>query len=75
MKTGVIFGWGLGSLGLAVIHNTLNVMLMVYLTIVVGIEPALAGTLVFATKIYDVVTDLPMGWITDRTRTRCVRPA
>ena len=65
-----VFGWGLGSLGLAVILNTLNVLLIAYLTLVVGLEPALAGSLVLIVKIYDVLTDLPMGWVTDRTRTR-----
>ena len=70
LQGSVIFGWGLGSLGLAVILNTLNVLLVAYLTLVVGIEPALAGSLVLLAKLYDVLTDLPMGWITDRTRTR-----
>jgi len=65
----VIFGWGLGSLGLSTILNTLNVLLIAYLTLVVGLEPALAGSLVLLAKIYDVVTDLPMGWLSDRTRT------
>ena len=64
-----VVGWGLGSLGLATILNTLNVLLIAYLTLVVGIEPALAGTLILAAKIYDVLTDLPMGWLSDRTRT------
>ncbi|HMB60616.1 MAG TPA: MFS transporter, partial [Xanthomonadales bacterium] len=54
----VIFGWGLGSLGLSTILNTLNVLLIAYLTLVVGLEPALAGSLVLLAKIYDVVTDL-----------------
>ena len=66
----VVIGWGLGSLGLAVILNTFNVLLIAYLTIVVGIEPALAGSVVLLVKVYDVLTDLPMGWLTDRTRTR-----
>jgi GPH family glycoside/pentoside/hexuronide:cation symporter len=70
LQGSVIFGWGLGSLGLAVILNTLNVLLLAYLTLVVGIEPALAGSLVLLAKLYDVVTDLPMGWVTDRTHTR-----
>ncbi len=70
LKNSLIVGWGLGSLGLAVILNTLNVLLIAYLTLVVGIEPALAGSLVLLAKLYDVATDLPMGWITDRTKTR-----
>ncbi len=70
LKASIVVGWGLGSLGLAVILNTLNVLLIAYLTLVVGIEPALAGSLVLFAKLYDVATDLPMGWLTDRTRTR-----
>ena len=70
LKRSQIIGWGLGSLGLAVILNTLNVLLIAYLTLVAGIEPALAGSLVLFAKLYDVVTDLPMGWLTDRTRSR-----
>lgn len=65
----MIFGWGLGSLGLSTILNTLNVLLVAYLTLVVGLEPALAGSLILLAKIYDVVTDLPMGWLSDRTVT------
>jgi len=70
MRASVIVGWGLGSLGLAIILNTLNVLLIAYLTLVVGIEPALAGSLILLAKLYDVVTDLPMGWLTDCTRSR-----
>lgn len=65
----IIIGWGLGSLGLSTILNTLNVLLMVYLTLVVGLEPAWAGSLILLAKLYDVVTDLPMGWLSDRTIT------
>ena len=66
----IILGWGLGSLGLSTILNTLNVLLLAYLTLVVGIEPALAGSIILVVKLYDVVTDLPMGWISDRTISR-----
>lgn len=65
-----IWGWGAGSIGLAVIHNTLNVLLMAFLMLVVGFEPATAGSVVLLTKLYDVITDLPMGYITDRTISR-----
>lgn len=68
-----VWGWGLGSVGLAVVHNTLNVLLMAYLIRVVGIEPALAGTIVLSTKLVDVLTDMPVGWLSDRTHTRMGR--
>ncbi|MEM7501713.1 MAG: MFS transporter [Pseudomonadota bacterium] len=66
----VVFGWGLGSLGLSTILNTLNVLLLAYLTVVVGIEPALAGALILVAKLFDVATDLPVGWASDRTQSR-----
>lgn len=69
LKKSFVWGWGLGSVGLAVVHNTLNVLLMAYLIRVVGIEPALAGTIVLSTKLIDVLTDMPVGWLSDRTQT------
>ncbi len=69
LKKTYIWGWGLGSVGLAVVHNTLNVLLMAYLIRVVGIEPALAGSIVLLTKLVDVMTDMPVGWLSDRTQT------
>lgn len=68
-----IWGWGLGSVGLATIHNTLNVLLVAYLTLVVGFEPATAGFIVLATKVFDVATDIPMGRISDNTKSKMGR--
>lgn len=63
-----IWGWGLGSVGLATIHNTLNVLLVAYLILVVGFAPETAGLIVLLTKVFDVITDIPMGRISDNTR-------
>jgi hypothetical protein len=41
-----------------------------FLTDVVGLSPALAGTVLLISKIWDAVNDPLMGVITDRTRTR-----
>lgn len=41
-----------------------------FMTTVLGIEPAVAGTLLLATKLYDAVTDPIMGSISDRTQHR-----
>ena len=45
-------------------------MLMVYLISAVGVAPAIAGSLVFISKIYDGITDPLMGIISDRTNSR-----
>ncbi len=64
------FGWSLGTLAMSSLLNTQTAMLMVYLISAVGIAPALAGSLVFISKIYDGVTDPLMGVISDRTNSR-----
>jgi len=43
---------------------------LVYLTAIVKLDPAIAGTLVFVARIVDAFSDPAMGWLTDRTRTR-----
>ena len=50
--------------------NTQTAMLMVYLISAIGVAPALAGSLVFISKIYDGVTDPIMGILSDRTTSR-----
>ena len=64
------FGWSLGTLAMSSLLNTQTAMLMVYLISAVGIAPALAGSLLFVSKIYDGVTDPVMGILSDRTRSR-----
>ena len=64
------FGWSLGTLAMSSLLNTQTAMLMVYLISAVGIAPALAGSLVFVSKIYDGITDPLMGIISDRTQSR-----
>ena len=64
------FGWSLGTLAMSSLLNTQTAMLMVYLISAVGIAPAVAGGLVFVSKIYDGITDPVMGIISDRTNSR-----
>ena len=64
------FGWSLGTLAMSSLLNTQTAMLMVYLISAIGLAPALAGSLVFISKIYDGVTDPIMGILSDRTTSR-----
>lgn len=64
----VMLGWGVGSLGIAVLYNTTNMLMLRYLVDYVGIAAALASSLIAFSKIYDTVTDPLMGVISDRTR-------
>ncbi len=63
-------GWGVGALGVALLFNTYSAILLFYLTRVAGIAVITAGTLLMIAKAYDLVTDLPMGIVSDRTRSR-----
>ena len=68
--TRLYFGWSLGTLAMSSLLNTQTAMLMVYLISAVGVAPAIAGSLVFISKIYDGITDPLMGIISDRTNSR-----
>jgi oligogalacturonide transporter len=62
---GDIFGGGSGTL--------ISFYYLYFLTDIVRIGPALAGTVILISKIYDSVTDPFEGLIADRTRTRLGR--
>ena len=59
-------GWGVGSLGATTLINGVTFIALFYLTAMLGMSPALAGSLLFAAKLFDILTDPLMGWISDR---------
>ena len=63
-------GWGVGALGVALLFNTYATILLFYLTRVAGVAVITAGLLMMIAKLYDFLTDLPMGIVSDRTRSR-----
>lgn len=66
----LIVGWGIGSLGTSTLHNGISFLALFYLSTVLGLDPAVAGTLILIAKIYDIATDPLMGWLSDHTRSR-----
>lgn len=62
---GDIYGGGAGTL--------ISFYYLVFLTDVVRIRPALAGTVILISKVYDAITDPFEGVISDRTRTKLGR--
>ena len=50
--------------------SIVNVLIMYFMVNYLGIDPALAGTVLFATRLYDIVFDPTMGWLSDRLQTR-----
>lgn len=66
-------GYGLGDIFGGGSGTVISFYYLYFLTDVVRIAPALAGTVILISKIYDAITDPLEGIIADRTRTRLGR--
>lgn len=62
--------WAAGSVATATISNAMSLFGLFYLSSIAGLEPAVAGALIFISKLYDGFTDPVMGGLSDRTRHR-----
>lgn len=60
--------YSFGSIGTGIYLTVPGVLLLFYLSNVLGVPPALAGMAVFIPRLWDVITDPVMGWVSDRTR-------
>ncbi len=63
-------GWGVGSLGVSILFNSYAVLLLFYLTNIVGMRVEVAGLLLTIAKLFNVVVDVPIGVLSDNTRSR-----
>lgn len=74
---GVPFGlrlsFGVGSLSQATVLNSTAVLLLFFMTNLLGVRPAVAGALLFLSKIVDVISSPMIGLLSDRTHTRIGR--
>ncbi len=61
--------WGTGALGGALLINGISMLILFYMVGVLKIEPALAGAVIFASKLLDVLSDPVVGYWSDRIRT------
>jgi len=67
------FSFGIGSLSQATVLNSTSVLLLFYMTNLLGIRPSVGGALLFVSKLVDVLSNPLIGIISDRTRTRIGR--
>ena len=61
--------WGTGALGISILLNTVASLALFYMVGILKIEPALAGVLIFVTKLFDLATDPFVGGWSDRLST------
>jgi GPH family glycoside/pentoside/hexuronide:cation symporter len=65
--------FGVGSLGQATILNSTSVLLLFFMTNLLGIRPSVGGALLFIAKLIDIVSNPIIGMLSDRTQTRIGR--
>jgi len=63
-------GFGIGTAGVSIVLNSVAVYFPALMSTVLGVSPAIAGTLVMLSKLYDAFADVIIGAISDRTRSR-----
>lgn len=63
-------GYGLGDAASNLVFQTIVNFIAFYYTDVVGLAPALVGTLFLVVRVFDAVIDPVMGAVADRTRSR-----
>ena len=63
-------GWGFGSMATATMLNAPTAALLFFLVTVIKLDPLSVGALIFAGKIIDVLTDPPIGALSDKTQSR-----
>lgn len=73
LSLGLCLGWGSGTIGVAILFNTTNLLLLRFITDFLGVAAGVAGLLLALSKVYDAVTDPLMGYLSDRTRARLGR--
>lgn len=62
--------YGLGDTASNIIFQTVMMFLMLYYTDVVGLSPAVVGTLFLVVRLFDAITDPVMGNLADKTQSR-----
>ena len=65
--------WGLGTLTVAALFNSVNVLLLRYIVDYAGLSATLAGSMIGLSKLYDAVIDPIVGAWSDRTRSKIGR--
>ena len=64
------FAYGCGDLGCNIIYSAMSSFLLFYYTDYVKVSALTIGTIMLISRLFDGVTDLIMGVIVDRTKSR-----
>lgn len=64
-----LMGYGSGSMVLAA-YYLVSASFLFYATAILRVPPDIAGLVMAVSTVWDAVTDLPLGWMSDRTRSQ-----
>lgn len=64
------FSYGCGDFGCNIIYTAMSVYLMFYYTDYAGVSNAAVGVIMLISRVFDGVSDIIMGVIVDRTKSR-----
>lgn len=70
LPVGKFFAWKSRDISLAAMNTIILGFLTIYCTNALGMNAALVGTLLMASKVFDGVTDLFAGFLVDNTKSR-----
>lgn len=62
------FGFGVGTVGVSILLQTVTIYLPVMMATVLGLSPAIAGYLLTGSKLFDIFLDMWIGAKSDRTQ-------
>ncbi|MEL7188930.1 MAG: MFS transporter [Pseudomonadota bacterium] len=65
---GLKLGWASGAFGVSILMNGISGVILAFAGTILGIDPWLAGAVIFASKLFDVVTDPVVGMWSDKHR-------
>ncbi len=69
----ICLGWGIGTIAVAALFNSVNVLLLRYVVDYGGVSAAFAGMVIGLSKLYDAVIDPIIGSASDRCRSKAGR--
>lgn len=69
----LVLGWAVGTIGPVTLLYVVNYAFMFFMTDLLRVSAALAGTLIFAVRVYDIFVDPLVGLLSDRTSSRMGR--
>ncbi|NBC35997.1 MFS transporter [Novosphingobium sp. FSY-8] len=68
LSTATCLGFGVGTVGVSIMLNTVTAYFPAFMSTVMGVSPAIVGLIMMGAKLYDAIADVVIGHLSDRHR-------